>query len=117
MGEDPSTKDEVREQTGCVTFGPTARNASNLGKPEKLVGEKMNEQIESAILEAARNAFKPALEKSVKAEEKLGEQDCGVLEAKVEGRVHLKIGGREVEGDVEATLRGTIKLTLPDTVK
>ena len=34
----------------------------------------------------------------------------------VEGRVHLKIGGQDVEGNVEATLHGTIKLTLPAKV-
>ena len=31
--------------------------------------------------------------------------------------MHLKIGGQDVEGNVEATLHGTIKLTLPDRVK
>ena len=31
--------------------------------------------------------------------------------------MHLKIGGEDVEGEVEATLHGTIKLTLPDRIK
>merc|ERR1719397_1208689 len=90
--------DEVR----CVAFEP-AHSASTVAKAEQLVGEK----IESVIPDAAYNACKPGCGEEEKSKaEGWREQNCGILEAKVEGRVHLKIGGHNVEGNVEATLHG-----------
>ena len=66
-----------------------AQSVSTVEKPEKLLGEKVTEKIETVILEAAHNACKSAcvegksMGEGKSLEEGSGEQDCGVLEAKV----------------------------------
>merc|ERR1712192_55361 len=99
-----STKDENQEPADAAASG---------------LGDEVKSEIESIVLEAAHNACKPGCDGGEDKSKGEGwrEQGCGVLEAKVEGRVHLKIGGEDVEGEVEATLHGTIKLTLPDRIK
>merc|ERR1712083_508754 len=109
-----SLGEEARNRNGCVGLDPEHNSSTGdkTVKPEKLLGEKVQQQIERVVLDAAHNV---CVEENTTAESR--GQDCGVLEAKVEGRVHLKIGGEEVEGNVEATLHGTIKLNLPHRVK
>ena len=79
-----SLGEEARKQNGCVGLDPEhdSSTGDKTVKPEKLLGEKVQQQIERVVLDAAHNV---CVDGNTTAESR--GQDCGVLEAKV-GLLH-----------------------------
>ena len=75
-----SLGEEARNRNGCVGLDPEHNSSTGdkTVKPEKLLGEKVQQQIERVVLDAAHNV---CVEENTTAESR--GQDCGVLEAKV----------------------------------
>ena len=80
-----SLGEEARKQNGCVGLDPEHNSSSGdkTVKPEKLLGEKVQQQIERVVLDTAHNVCKQTCGSGENTTAESRGEDCGVLEAKV----------------------------------